>query len=372
MKKIISFLVISLITLHLFSQVKVVTTGQTIIGTNSGISPAAGAALTVNQGAIDVFNTGGSAVGLFERTDGAAMIYGGGFGNSGITAADDQRFVIGFNTRAKVKQRLLTFNGVNRLLMMDPANGGRVGIGVFTPSEKLHVSGNILATGMITPSDKRLKNNIEKFNLGLDEVLKINPASYNYNGTGGIQSDRQHVGVIAQEFAKIAPVAVKSYNYVEMDNVNNETSQEEYLSVDEKVITYMLVNAIKEQQDMIDSQNEVIEFLKESIENISSKDGSSSSTNVTLSSYDLAELGQNRPNPFSSTTSIDYIIPTDSESAKINIFGTNGQLIKSLVVSHKGQGSLDVNAEDLPSGTYSYQLLIDGRLAKTNKMTLIK
>lgn len=46
-------------------------------------------------------------------------------------------------------------------------NAGNVGIGTKSPSEKLHVYGNILATGGITAqnsSDRRLKKNIRKFN----------------------------------------------------------------------------------------------------------------------------------------------------------------------------------------------------------------
>ena len=52
-------------------------------------------------------------------------------------------------------------------VVVDITQAGNVGIGTTSPSEKLHVHGNILATGGITAqnsSDERLKRNIRKFN----------------------------------------------------------------------------------------------------------------------------------------------------------------------------------------------------------------
>ena len=251
------------------------------------------------------------------------------------------------------------------------ASNGNVGIGLGSPAEKLHVAGNILATGTITPSDLTLKSNVNAFELGLEKVLQINPATYNYTGEAGITSDRTHVGVIAQEFQKIVPTAVSPYTYAEEDDAGNVTSVEEFLSVDEKVITYMLVNSIKEQQAMIEAQAEKIAQMEDIINTIGTTEGVNN-TNVTLSGYDLASLEQNRPNPFNGQTAIDYIVPTDATSAKISIFGQNGQLLKTLDIEHVGKGTLNVNAADLPAGTYSYQLIVDGRSVETNKMVLNK
>jgi len=247
------------------------------------------------------------------------------------------------------------------------ASTGNVGLGVASPAEKLHVGGNILATGTVTPSAKRLKNNINSFELGLDQVLQIRPMTYNYNGKAGISSDRLHVGVIAEEFQKIVPNAVMPYTYIEENDNGDILSQEDFLSVDEKSITYMLVNAVKQQQDMIEAQNETIDRLSEMVKSFGNSEGINN-TNINLSAYDLAELDQNTPNPFNGETSISYIIPTEAQSAQISVFGQNGQLMKTLDIDHVGKGTLTVDASDLPSGTYSYQLLVDGRSVETNVM----
>ena len=76
-------------------------------------------------------------------------------------------------------------------------NGGNVGIGTASPSEKLEVSGNILASGDITAfSDARLKENVETLPNALESVKAMRGVTYNKIG-----EEKQSIGVIAQESA---------------------------------------------------------------------------------------------------------------------------------------------------------------------------
>jgi len=259
---------------------------------------------------------------------------------------------------------------------------GQVGIGVLVPSHALDVAGTTRNTSgsWISGSDRKLKSNIKPYTGGLEEILEINPITFNYNGTGGIKAtNKPIVGVVAQEFQKIAPYAVSTFKHIEFKTTKSTTGiesevpvkEEEFLQVDNGPIKYMLVNAIKEQQAMIEAQAERIAQLEEAITSFVSSD-KMNSTDVTLTGFDLAELNQNRPNPFNGQTSIDYIIPTDSKFAKISIFGSNGQMLKTLDIEHVGKGTIEVSADELPSGSYSYQLSIDGRTVETKKMILNK
>jgi len=196
--------------------------------------------------------------------------------------------------------------------------------------------------------------------------MNINPVWYRYNGTANTPTDREYVGVIAQEYQKIAP-----YDVSPITHENDDGSTNDFLGVNDSAVKYMLVNAIKEQQAMIEAQAEKIAQLEEFVTTIGSTEAVNS-TNLTLSSYDLAELDQNVPNPFNGTTTISYIVPTDAQTSQITVYGTNGQLMKTLDIEHVGQGTLTVNAEDLPAGTYSYQLIVDGKLFKTEKMVVTK
>jgi hypothetical protein len=83
--------------------------------------------------------------------------------------------------------------------------GASVGIGTDDPTEKLHVIGNILASGNITAfSDIKLKDNIEVIPNALDKVVQIR----------GVTFDRvdeevpRQSGVIAQEVEKVLPEVV--------------------------------------------------------------------------------------------------------------------------------------------------------------------
>lgn len=83
-------------------------------------------------------------------------------------------------------------------------SGGDVGIGLTNPTQKLHVSGNILANGDVTAySDKRLKSNIAHIENALDKVTQLNGYTYTLNETN-IQS----TGLIAQEVLDVLPEAV--------------------------------------------------------------------------------------------------------------------------------------------------------------------
>jgi len=59
--------------------------------------------------------------------------------------------------------------------------GDNVGIGLGNPTFKLHVGGTAAKTGTdgwLVLSDKRTKKNINSYNLGLKEVLKLNPVTF--------------------------------------------------------------------------------------------------------------------------------------------------------------------------------------------------
>lgn len=90
-------------------------------------------------------------------------------------------------------------------------DNGNVGIGTADPLQKLHVVGNILATGTITPSDARLKENIVTIERARELLRTLNGVHYTWKKdaqakfgttTGG------DVGLLAQDVQKVLPEAV--------------------------------------------------------------------------------------------------------------------------------------------------------------------
>ncbi len=83
-------------------------------------------------------------------------------------------------------------------------------------------------------------------------------------------------------------------------------------------------------------------------------------------------LGQNYPNPFNPNTKIAFDIPSQ-EFVAIKVYDILGREVKSLVNETKSPGYYEINfnAENLPSGTYIYEVRA-GNFVETKKMILLK
>jgi hypothetical protein len=88
-------------------------------------------------------------------------------------------------------------------------------------------------------SDLALKNRIKPYEDGLETVLKINPIRYHYKAELGLNASEEQVGVVAQDIQEIAPYMVGK------GKIDPE-SNEEFLTLDNGAMIYMLVNAVKE------------------------------------------------------------------------------------------------------------------------------
>ncbi|MDP4174633.1 MAG: T9SS type A sorting domain-containing protein [Bacteroidota bacterium] len=83
-------------------------------------------------------------------------------------------------------------------------------------------------------------------------------------------------------------------------------------------------------------------------------------------------LEQNYPNPFNPMTTIDYSIPENS-LVVLKVFNVLGEEVKTLVneVKSRGRYSVSLNASELTSGIYYYQIRA-GNYISVKKMTLLK
>jgi len=274
---------------------------------------------------------------------------------------------------------------------------------VLNNSTILSVNGNAQKTGggsWEVLSDKRLKTDIEDYEKGLNEILKINPVTYKYTGTAGVADTKKtHVGLIAQDFQKIDPNAIGTYKHTENMKVADSMEElmegdikkmadlkviDEYLTIDNSSITYMLVNAIKEQQALIETQQKLaqtqqdeIENLKTQITQLSSNNVSpvrpqSNQTNVLLegNGTERALLAQNMPNPFTTNTKIEYFIPENSNNCRISFRDLKGSEIKRVDIDHNGLGTIELTTKDLAAGIYAYVLYINGDIADSKKMII--
>ena len=147
---------------------------------------------------------------------------------------------------------------------------GSVGIGTNAPAYQLQLSlnsaGKPTSNVWTVVSDARLKTNVHPYEEGINELMKINPVWFTYTGEANMPKETG-VGVLAQELQKIAPYMVKEWTYTPNDLASDELEKEssmskQYLGVDNGAMTYMLINAIKEQQKMIEELKKEVEALK--------------------------------------------------------------------------------------------------------------
>ena len=119
------------------------------------------------------------------------------------------------------------------------------------------------ATGTVLAwSDARLKNNITAFTDGLNVISKINPVQFYYNADAPFKTDQQQVGAIAQDLEKIAPYMIEK---------NKQNGYDDLRSVNNQAYTFLLINAVKEQQQQIENQQKQIDDLKKLVEQLLKK-----------------------------------------------------------------------------------------------------
>lgn len=109
--------------------------------------------------------------------------------------------------------------------------------------------------GTIQTSDRREKENIKALNYGLKDILRLSPVRYTWK-TG--EDKGQKVGLIAQEVATIVPEVVTGLK-------SDGTVGEGRLGMNYAELVPVLINAIKEQQQIIDQLNQNMSALSSEV-----------------------------------------------------------------------------------------------------------
>jgi hypothetical protein len=122
----------------------------------------------------------------------------------------------------------------------------------FTSTGQFHATGDIIAFSA-TPSDRRLKKDVEPLHGSLDKVLALNGVSY--KKIGG-KTRETHIGFIAQDVEEIIPDVIKETNLL------GHPDDELFKMIKYTEIIPYLTEAIKEQQKMILDLRKEIEELK--------------------------------------------------------------------------------------------------------------
>ncbi len=260
-----------------------------------------------------------------------------------------------------------------------------------------------------TYSDKRIKNNIQQNVPGLSFINKLTPVTYKldihkendmmyagktFNGKSEKDVDfagkydlekKQMTGFLAQD----VEAAAEAVHY-DFSGVVKPRNEHDLYSLRYSDFVVPLVKAVQELSKMNDAKEAKIDTLQKQLNNLRtlvlsiqqqqqscSPCSAAAATNAgaTQSYVTIADgtlLEQNIPNPFNSTTRINYTLPQKFANAQIIITDKTGKTLKAITISGSGKGTVNVDASTLSSGAYQYSLIVDGRLIDTKQMVLAK
>ena len=247
--------------------------GDEVSNVNGGIIYSGGYMSFLTNGGSNrmAINPSGN-VGIGTTSPSARLhVKGAGFPNSfGYfdTDAANQDAGLRFQEAGVVKSHLFYAASTNTLDLFGEGfsgisidAGGNVGIGTTAPTQKLHVVGNICATGSIGAcSDLRYKTKLNRVSNALEKVLNLKGVYFNWKKDQypdlNFEEDRQ-IGFVAQELKEILPEVVSQ-------------GTDGFYSIDYGKLTPLLVEAIKEEQILIGSLQKTIEQLEERLHKLES------------------------------------------------------------------------------------------------------
>jgi len=247
--------------------------------------------------------------------------------------------------------------------LMSLSNGGN-----------LNVTGTATAAGVLLNSDKRYKENIKVIENAMDKIKALDGFTYDFkdkkiNGRNlKAITGKKQIGFVAQNVQEVFPELV-------------EADENSYLAVNYVAIIPVLVEAMKEQQEVIDEQEEGmikyqeeitdlrtrLEKLEALLNNTEDIQGSITPANENTDMSGVV-LRQNAPNPLRDRTTIEYQLPDNLKTALLTVFDLNGKSITTYNIT--GKGSIEFDASGLPNGTYAYAIVANGRSIASQKMVI--
>ena len=152
---------------------------------------------------------------------------------------------------------VMTVVGADKDFFISGNDGGSAITGVrvdFSDAGAIICNGNITAFG--NTSDIKLKENIEVISDALDKVKQLKGITFNYKKDG-----KKSTGLIAQDLEKVLPEAI----YETIDADINGDPEDKHLAIRYGNTVGLLVEAIKEQQEQIETLNDYVKLQSASI-----------------------------------------------------------------------------------------------------------
>ena len=347
MKKISLIILLCAIAWNTEAQIKIHNNGNIGIGTNNPTSK------------LEVVNNGKVEIRIGSGTPNISRIW-----------TSNSLYAYGFGVDASGKGHL--FKDINTVgSIMSFNNNGNVSMGTTTLytyrlyiSGTLGVLGGIYSNGSWISSDSSLKSNILPIDNALSKVMNLKGKTYSLkNADLEYRKDNINYGFIAQEVEKTIP-----------DLVTTLKDSSGLLAINYDGFIPILVEAVKEQQSIIENLQQELESLKACCNTTSKQKsmGNPESANIWDANNEEMKVYQNAPNPFTESTVISCYIPKTIQKAELCIYDMSGSRLKCLLVSDRGTTTIQIQAGQLAAGVYTYLVIGDGKTSDAKQMILTK
>jgi hypothetical protein len=289
------------------------------------------------------------------------------------------------------------------------SNATAIGYNAIATASNQVMLGNTAVTSVkaagsiVIVSDGRFKKNLKENVPGLDFIKLLHPVTYNYDihalndhtvgskagkaanvdSRNNIQQEdaikakekKLYTGFVAQE----VEAAANKLNY-DFSGVYKPANDKDAYGLSYSDFVVPLVKAVQElskQNDDLKKENDDLKSRLDKIETLVLAQNQTPNANsqIAIQNVELglaAKLEQNNPNPFNNITTINYYLPANKGNAYINFYNSGGVLLKQEKLTANGKGSIHLKTNELPSGTYQYSLIIDGKVIDTKQMIQIR
>lgn len=171
------------------------------------------------------------------------------------------------NTSAEEDGVRVLINGTTKFRI--PSNGGVVvGFNYSTPTYALQLANNSstmagwgAAYAWYEYSDNRIKSNQKKLTYGLKEVMQLNPKSYDHHSSS-TNEEGEFVMVTNQKVSTIGFIAQEVQNIIPEAVNEPENKSTDLWTMDYNKLIPVLTKAIQEQQDIIEEMQKRIDVLE--------------------------------------------------------------------------------------------------------------
>ncbi len=322
---------------------------------------------------------------LYYTTKGAAVY--GTTDESSLGQYLDNRYAGYFNGPVKVQGNLTVTGKISGLLLTPNSNSGSMSSSGMEKGIKRNVFDNKSAAGQLKGLCINSFFHDAKSFVSTEESPRSEPSSLlpPTDAADSITSDVQTPDTTLIALAQHNAESMSPQQ--ELTAMEKQVLAKQHYEISSEQLEEVFPDLVYENEDGSKSINyvEMVPILVQAINELNAKievlEGGNAAKKAatratgieeTGDNVTLLSLGQNRPNPFGTTTSIEVSIPNEVQKAFIYVYDLQGKKVGQVDITARGKQTVQLNAAALTDGMYLYSLIADGKVIETRRMIIEK